>query len=104
MTRLILIGNSSREEMENSFSTKEQIPPCSLTMGIATLLSAKNVYLTAWGDEKAEIMQQVVEGNITDSLPASFLQTHPNAHVILDLSAASNLTRIKHPWLVTNCE
>lgn len=104
ITRLILIGNTSREEMENSFGTKEQIPPCSLTMGIATLLSAKKVYLTAWGDEKADIMQKVVEGNITDTLPASFLQTHPNANVILDLSAASHLTRIKHPWLVTNCE
>ena len=104
ITRLILIGNTSREEMENSFGTNEQVPPCSLTMGIATVLSAKSVYLTAWGDEKAEIMQKVVEGNITDTLPASFLQTHPNANVILDLSAASHLTRIKHPWLVTNCE
>ena len=104
ITRLILIGNTSREEMENSFGTNEQVPPCSLTMGIATLLSAKSVYLTAWGEEKAEIMQKVVEGNITDTLPASFLQTHPNANVILDLSAASHLTRIKHPWLVTNCE
>ena len=104
ITRLILIGNTSREEMENSFGTNEQVPPCSLTMGIATLLSAKSIYLTAWGDEKAEIMQKVVEGNITDTLPASFLQTHPNANVILDLSAASHLTRIKHPWLVTNCE
>ena len=104
ITRLILIGNTSREEMENSFGTNEQVPPCSLTMGIATLLSAKSVYLTAWGDEKAEIMQKVLEGNITDTLPASFLQTHPNANVILDLSAASHLTRIKHPWLVTNCE
>lgn len=104
ITRLILIGNTSREEMENSFGTNEQVPPCSLTMGIATLLSAKSVYLTAWGDEKASIMQKVVEGNITDTLPASFLQTHPNANVILDLSAASHLTRIKHPWLVTNCE
>ena len=104
ITRLILIGNTSREEMENSFGTNEQVPPCSLTMGIATLLSAKSVYLTAWGEEKAEIMQKVVEGNITDTLPATFLQTHPNANVILDLSAASHLTRIKHPWLVTNCE
>lgn len=104
ITRLILIGNTSREEMENSFGTNEQVPPCSLTMGIATLLSAKSVYLTAWGDEKTEIMQKVVEGNITDTLPASFLQTHPNANAILDLSAASHLTRIKHPWLVTNCE
>ncbi len=103
ITRLILIGNTSREEMENSLKTKEQVPPCSLTMGIATLLAAKNVFLTAWGDEKADIMQKVVEGPITDTLPATFLQTHPNAHVALDLSAAAHLTRIEHPWLVTSC-
>ena len=104
VTRLILIGNTSREEMENSGKTKETVPPCSLTMGIATLLSAKAIYLTAWGEEKAEIMQKVVENGITDALPASFLQTHPNAHVILDLSAAGRLTRIEHPWLVTSCQ
>ena len=104
VTRLILIGNTSREEMENSEKTKEAIPPCSLTMGVGTLLSAKAVYLTAWGEEKAEIMQKVVESSITDTLPASFLQTHPNAHVVLDLSAASHLTRIEHPWLVTSCQ
>ena len=104
MTRLILIGNTSREEMENSGKTKEPVPPCSLTMGISTLLSAKTVYLTAWGEEKAEIMQRVVENSITDTLPASFLQTHPNAHVVLDLGAASHLTRIEHPWLVTSCK
>ena len=104
ITRLILIGNTSREEMENSEQTKETLPPCSLTMGIATLLSAKAIYLTAWGEEKAEIMQKVVENSITDSLPASFLQTHPNANVVLDLSAASHLTRIEHPWLVTSCQ
>ena len=104
VTRLILIGNTSREEMENSGKTKESVPPCSLTMGIATLLSAKVVYLTAWGEEKSEIMQKVVENGITDTLPASFLQTHPNAHVVLDLSAAAHLTRIEHPWLVTSCQ
>ena len=104
VTRLILIGNTSREEMENSGKTKESVPPCSLTMGIATLLSAKSIYLTAWGEEKSEIMQKVVENGITDTLPASFLQTHPNAHVVLDLSAAAHLTRIEHPWLVTSCQ
>ena len=104
VTRLILIGNTSREEMENSGKTKETVPPCSLTMGIATLLSAKAIYLTAWGEEKSEIMQKVVENGISDTLPASFLQTHPNAHVVLDLSAAAHLTRIEHPWLVTSCQ
>ena len=62
------------------------------------------IAVAAWGEEKAEIMQKVVENSITDSLPASFLQTHPNANVVLDLSAASHLTRIEHPWLVTSCQ
>ena len=104
LTRIILIGNMSREEMENSFKTKEQVPPCSLTMGVGTLLTAKTIFLTAWGDEKSEIMQKVIEGNITDTLPATFLQTHPDAQVVLDLSAAAHLTRIEHPWLVSSCE
>ena len=103
-TRLILIGNTSREEMEASETTKESIPPCSLTLGFATLLSAKAIYLTAWGEEKADIMQKVIENSITDTLPASFLQTHPNVQVVLDLGAAARLTRIEHPWLVTSCQ
>ena len=44
------------------------------------------------------------EGAVTDTIPASFLQTHNNAHVVIDLSAAGNLTRIHRPWLVTSCE
>lgn len=103
-SRLILIDSTSREEMTNSFSSQEPVPPCSITMGIHTILSARKVYLTAWGDEKADIIEKTVEGPITDAIPASFLQTHNDAHVVVDLAAAGKLTRIIHPWLVTNCE
>ena len=72
-------------------------------MGINTILSARKIFLTAWGEEKAAIIQQTVEGNITDAIPASFLQTHNNAQVVIDLPAAARLTRIVHPWLVTSC-
>jgi glucosamine-6-phosphate deaminase len=58
----------------------------------------------AWGEEKAKMVKECVEGNVTDTIPASYLQTHNNAHIIIDLSAASNLTRIHRPWLVTSCE
>jgi glucosamine-6-phosphate deaminase len=68
-----------------------------------TILSARKVFLTAWGEEKAEIIQKTVEGKFSDSIPASFLQTHNNAHVVIDLAAAARLTRIVHPWLVTSC-
>jgi glucosamine-6-phosphate deaminase len=102
-SRIILIDATSREEMTLSFGTQEPVPPCSITMGISTILGARKIFITAWGDEKAEIIQKMVEGPITEAIPASFLQTHNDAHVIIDLAAAAKLTRIVHPWLVTSC-
>lgn len=103
-SRIILIDQTSRDEMTNSFCTQEQVPPCSITMGIHTLLSAHKLFITAWGEEKSDIVEKIVEGPITDAVPASFIQTHNDAKFFIDLSAASKLTRIVHPWLVTSCE
>ena len=103
-SRLILIDETSREEMKMSFGSQESVPPCSITMGVSTILSARRIYVTAWGEEKADIIKKTVEGKVTDAVPASFLQTHNNAHVVIDLSAASKLTRIEHPWLVASCK
>ena len=103
-SRMILIDQTSRDEMTNSFGTQEQVPPCSITMGIHTLLSAHKLFITAWGEEKSDIVEKIVEGPITDAVPASFIQTHNDAKFFIDLSAASKLTRIVHPWLVTNCD
>lgn len=103
-SRLILIDSVSREEMTMSFGGQEPVPPCSITMGISTILSARHIYLTAWGDDKADIIPKTVEGPITEDIPASFLQTHNDAHVVVDLAAAAKLTRIVHPWLVSSCK
>ena len=103
-SRIILIDATSRDEMTNSFGSQEPVPPCSITMGVHTLLSAHKLFLTAWGEEKSDIVQKIVEGSVTDSIPASFVQTHNDAKIVIDLAAASKLTRIVHPWLVTNCE
>lgn len=56
------------------------------------------------GENKAAMIKECVEGPISDTIPASYLQTHNNAHVAIDLSASMNLTRIQRPWLVTSCE
>lgn len=102
--RLILIETVTRQEMTHSFGSQEPVPPCSITLGISNILAARKIYLTAWGEEKAAIIQKTVEGHISDTIPASFLQTHNDAHVVIDLAAASRLTRIVHPWLVTSCQ
>ena len=103
-SRLILIDETAREEMKMSFGSQETVPPCSITMGIETILSARKIFLTAWGEEKADIIKRTVEGKVTDAVPASFLQTHNDAHVVIDLPAAAKLTRIQHPWLVASCK
>ncbi len=102
--RMILLDAVAREEMSLSYASQDLVPPCSITLGVSSILNARKIYLTAWGEDKAHIIQQTVEGHVTDAIPASFLQTHNDAHVVVDLAAASQLTRIVHPWLVTSCE
>lgn len=102
--RMILLDAVAREEMSLSYASQDLVPPCSITLGVSSILNARKIYLTAWGEDKAHIIQQTVEGHVTDAIPASFLQTHNDAHVVIDLAAASQLTRIVHPWLVTSCE
>lgn len=104
VARLVLTDDITRNEMNMSFVSQEPVPPCSVTLGMSNILKAKKIFVTAWGDEKADIIQKMVEGNISDDIPATFLQTHADATVVTDLAAAAKLTRIVHPWLVTRCE
>lgn len=104
VARLVLTDDITRNEMNMSFVSQEPVPPCSVTLGMNNILKAKKIFVTAWGDEKADIIQKMVEGNISEDIPATFLQTHADATVVTDLAAAAKLTRIVHPWLVTRCE
>jgi glucosamine-6-phosphate deaminase len=103
-TRLILLDNDSRKEAARMFKSVENVPAGVITMGMSTILKARRIVLMAWGEGKAGIIREAVEGKESDSLPASFLQSSQNARVVMDLSAAYQLTRISHPWLVTHCE
>ncbi len=103
-TRMILLDIQSKKEAVNTFGSIEKVPVSAVTMGISTILQSKEIALIAWGEDKALSIKDVVEGPVTDAVPASALQTHPNAHVYIDLNAAYELTRINRPWLVTNCD
>ena len=102
-TRLILVGNTSRAEASRNLGS-DNLPACSITMGVGTMLQARKVYLLAWGEDKADIIKKAVEDKMTDVIPASYLQLHQHASVCIDLSSAAHLTRIQRPWLVTSCE
>ncbi len=103
-TRLVVLGHTSRKEAAKVFGGVDNVPQCCITMGISNLQAARKVYLLAWGEEKAEVIKQAVEGVVTDSLSASYLQLHSDVQAVIDLPAAAHLTRIQRPWLVTSCE
>jgi glucosamine-6-phosphate deaminase len=102
-THLVLMDNISRKESAQLFSSPDNVPAGVITMGLRTIMEARKVALISWGESKAAIVKKMIEGPATDALPATCLQHHSNAKVIIDLSSAYNLTRISHPWLVTNC-
>ena len=102
-TRLIFVDSTSRSEAAHNLGV-DNLPPCSITMGVNTIMEARRVYLLAWGEDKADVIKRAVEDKISDTLPASYLQMHQNATVCIDLPTASHLTRIQRPWLVTSCE
>ena len=103
-TRTITLDHLTRYDAAPSFQGIEYVPRKAITMGIQTILSAKRVLLMAWGTNKAEIIQKAIEGAISPMIPTTYLQLHKNTTLVLDHEAASELTRIKTPWLVSHCK
>ena len=99
-TRIITLDHVTRIDAASDFFGEEHVPRTAITMGVGTIFKAKRILLMAWGEGKAHIIKKTVEGLITESIPATFLQTHPNVGVILDTASSAELTRIKTPWLV----
>jgi glucosamine-6-phosphate deaminase len=104
LTRLMLLDNESQRDLKRYYSSVSEVPTSAITMGLSTLLNAKQVILLAWGEQKSAILKEVIEGKTDDNVPASFLQLHKNAMAAIDLNAAQYLTRISHPWLVGPCD
>ncbi|SHL93795.1 glucosamine-6-phosphate deaminase [Hymenobacter psychrotolerans] len=99
-TRLITLDHITRTDAASDFYGEENVPRRAITMGVGTILEARRIMLLAWGEGKAAVVKRMVEGDMTDSVPATYLQKHASVHVILDEAAAAELTRVKTPWLV----
>ena len=102
-TRLVELTHNSRKVQSSLFFGLENTPKMAITMGLDTVMRADRIILMAWGEQKADAVQRVVEGEITDMVPASHLQQHPDIEVVIDENAARLLTREQTPWLVGPC-
>ncbi|MEQ8849826.1 glucosamine-6-phosphate deaminase [Botrimarina sp.] len=99
-TRMITLDKKTRQDAAADFFGEEYVPRRAITMGVGTILEARQVYLIAFGENKADIVARTVEGEVTPIVAASFLQDHANAKVVLDQAAAESLTRYRAPWLL----
>ena len=99
-TRLATLDTVTRKDAAADFFGEDNVPREAITMGVATILEAREVALIATGEHKAEIVARAVEGEVSQDVAATFLQRHPNAKAYLDVAAAAELTRIKTPWVL----
>jgi glucosamine-6-phosphate deaminase len=102
-TRSITLNHITRVDAAQSFLGINNVPRRAITMGIGTIKKAKRIVLLAWGENKASIIKETIEGDISSQVPATYLQIHTNTTFVLDKEASSELTRIKTPWLVSTC-
>jgi len=99
-TRLIQLDAITRRDAAADFFGEEHVPREAVTMGIATILAAREIAILATGEHKAAIVRRAVEGAVDLEVAATFLQQHPKTTFYLDTAAAAELTRIATPWLV----
>lgn len=92
-THVVALTDSTIEANKRYFDSIEEVPTHALSMGIASILKSKQIILMAFGKEKAAAVAKMIEGPVTEQLPASVLQMHPNVIVIVDEQAASELTK-----------
>jgi glucosamine-6-phosphate deaminase len=103
-TRLINLENTTRLANTYEFANLADVPRLAVTMGISVILKARKIILLAWGPSKAPVIKKAVEDNVTEVVPASLLQQHPDTVFVLDEAAAAELTRFKRPWLTGEIE
>ncbi len=99
-TRLVTLDAVTRRDAAADFFGEEYVPREAITMGIATILDAREIAILGTGEHKSTIVHRAVEGEIDVEVAATFLQRHPNTTFYLDRAAAAELTRIKTPWLL----
>ena len=91
-TRLVTLSPLTRQDAAESFGGLENVPFQAVSMGIGTILEAREIVIMASGAAKASIVRAAWTGEITEQIPASLIRTHPNARLYLDKSASRLLS------------
>jgi glucosamine-6-phosphate deaminase len=103
-TRRIALDTITRRDAAADFFGEDNVPNEAITMGVATILEAREIALVATGEHKSAIVRRAVEGEPDPDVAATYLQDHPRAVFYLDPAASAELTRVRMPWVVGEVE
>jgi glucosamine-6-phosphate deaminase len=98
-TRRVALDTVTRRDAAADFFGEDNVPYEAITMGVATILEAREIALIATGEHKAPVVRRAVEGEVTPDVAATYLQEHPSATFYVDRAAAADLTRVRTPWV-----
>jgi glucosamine-6-phosphate deaminase len=102
-TRIKTLTRQTHEDNARFFGSAARVPHHVITMGLGTIMEARQCMLLAFGAKKARAIAATVEGPLTSINPASVLQMHPNAKVCLDETAAAKLKHAEYyRWVYAN--
>jgi len=97
-TRLVTLDHLTRADAAGDFYGLDNVPVRAITMGIGTILEAREIVIMASGARKAGIAREALEGKITSKVPASILRDYDNVSWYLDEAAAGELREYAAPW------
>lgn len=103
-TRSITLAYTTLKDAASDFYGEANVPRRAITIGISTIMKAKRILLVALGEGKSKIVKEAIEGNVTNQIPASYLQNHSNVIAIVDNASSSDLKRAEAPWLFNTCD
>jgi glucosamine-6-phosphate deaminase len=99
-TRLVTLDTITRKDAAADFFGEDNVPREAITMGVATILEAREIAILATGEHKAAIVRRTVEGEIDRQVAATYLQRHAATTFYVDQAAAADLTAVATPWLL----
>jgi len=103
-TGLVYLDTITRKDAASDFFGENNVPLQAITMGVATIMEAREIALVVLGERKAQVIRKAIEGEVDPRVVASYLQDHPNVTIYLDPPTAAELTRYKAPWLMGTVE
>ncbi|WP_079506793.1 glucosamine-6-phosphate deaminase [Mesobacillus jeotgali] len=90
-THIIDLAESTRKANSRFFASVDDVPLQAITMGIASIMDSKEIFLLVSGHAKAEALARLINGDVSEDFPASVLKKHPNVSIFADKEATALL-------------